>query len=130
MENKDKNKADSLESPYMKATLKKEIGTTSYYNGCQQQRIYCSTILSKSGLAKATQAYEEYTTSNGQKGKELVETFLESTGGTQSTGQSCSSKSTNTLVIAVVPSGNSWLVDNVFESSHASSCADTTLQSP
>lgn len=108
MQHKDKAKADALESPAFKAEVQKYAGTTSFYAACQQEGELCTASFDASYLAKATKAYQKYTSSSGVKGEQLVYTVKQSLG-----SGSCSSKSTSTLSIAVIPSAKTWLVDNI-----------------
>lgn len=113
VENKDKATADSLESPAAKATFKQYAGTESFYDSCQQSGVLCTGIFKPSYLSKATQTPKDYKASNGTKGKEIVYAVKQSLSGAAAGGQGCSSQGETDLTIAVVPSGRSWLVDNV-----------------
>ena len=116
IQKKDKKTADSLESPAAKAYFQKSAGSSSFYDSCQQAGPLCTASFGASYLAKATKSYKDYTAANGTKGKEEVFTVSQS----QGAGQACTGKSSSTITIAVVPSGGSWLIDNVTEDASAS----------
>lgn len=120
IEDNNKTKADSLESTAFKAEVKKYASTTSFYSACQQEGALCTASFMSSFLSSATKTYTSYTASNGTKGKELVYTKKQTLSGTQAGGTGCSSTSTTTLSIAVIPSGHSWLVDNINDGTNAS----------
>jgi hypothetical protein len=108
MENKDKASADSLESPSMKTTAQKYYGTSSFYTACQKAGDFCTPLFTSSYINKATKTYKDYTASDGAKGKEVVYSLKQTVSGSQG----CSGgSSTNTLTIAAVPNGSSWLID-------------------
>ena len=113
VENKDKVTADSLEDQAAQASFKQNFGTTSFYDSCQQSGVLCTGVFAQSFLSKSTISYKDYSATNGTKGKEGVYTIKESASGTQAGGQGCSSGSTTTLGVAVVPSGSTWFVDTV-----------------
>ena len=116
IQKKDKKTADSLESSAAKAYFQKNGGSSSFYDSCQQAGQLCTASFDASYLAKATKSYKDYTAANGTKGKEEVFTVSQS----QGAGQACTGKSSSTITIAVVPSGGSWLIDNVTEDASAS----------
>lgn len=113
VQNKNKTKADSLESPAFKAYSQKIAGNTSFYDACQRIGSLCTPLFDASFINKATKTYQDYKSSSGTKGKQITYTLKQSLSGSAAGGQGCSSESTNTLVIAVVPHGNTWLIDSV-----------------
>jgi hypothetical protein len=113
VQKKDKANADNLESPALQAYGKKNVGSSSFYDTCQQAGQLCTPLFSSSFLSKATKTYKNYTASNGTKGKEIIYTEKQSLSGAQAGGAGCSSNSTSTLAIAAVPKGSSWLIDHI-----------------
>jgi len=112
--------ADKLLSPAAKTHFQKVAGTSSFYTACRQSEQLCQPLFSAAFLSKATKKYTSYTADNHVKGEEAVYTEIQSLQGNQAGGPGCTSKSTTTLTIAVVPSGNSWLVDYINEDVSAS----------
>jgi hypothetical protein len=128
---KNKSAAVALESPALDADLKKKVDITNFYSFCQQTGQLCTPFFKASFLDKATKSYKAYKGLNGVEGHELVYTLKQSLGGAQAGGQGCTSSSTNTLTIGVVPKGNSWLVDWVEPAINASAnlCSSSGTQS-
>lgn len=115
IQNNDKKTADSLQSPAFSQSNQTQAGTTSFYSACQSAGVFCTGAFAKSYLATATKTTKTYTAVNGVKGEEDNYTVT-----TASNTGSSTSNSTNTVTIAVVPSGNTWLVDYVNEGGSSS----------
>ncbi len=111
LQKKDKAKADSLESPALKTFLQKNANAASFYTVCQQSGSLCTASFNNSYLAKATKTYRDYTAASGTKGKEIIYTVKQTASGAAAGGSGCSSGSTETITLAFVPKGHSWLVD-------------------
>jgi hypothetical protein len=112
IENKNKTTADTLESPAFKTTAEKYYKTDSFYSVCKQTGDLCTPLFTPQFLNKATKTYKDYTATNGTKGKEVIYSLKQAASGTQAGGKGCSYNTKSTLTIAVVPHGNSWLVDS------------------
>ncbi len=113
LQKKDKKTADSLESPAMRGLGQKYVGDPSFYDTCHQSELLCSNFFEASFLKKATITRKAYKASNGIQGHEVIYTVKQTLSGSQAGGKGCSSSSTTTLAFDVVPSGSTWLLDNV-----------------
>lgn len=115
MENKDQAKADSLETPYFKEYVNKVFGTTSYYSYCNKYGQVCTKFFESSFTANATKVYGGYTAVSGIVGKSVEYTT------SVNSGTTCTRQS---LVLDLIPSGNSWLIDSISPSvsSNGASC--------
>jgi hypothetical protein len=131
MQKQDKKTADSLESSGAKALVQQYAGTTSFYDACKKEGQICTASFSAAYLAKGTSVYKDYTSSKGVKGKELVYTIKQSLSGAAAGGLGCNSNSTETLSIAAIPSGNTWLIDDIDEgiNANASLCTPSSFSS-
>jgi hypothetical protein len=110
VQDKDKKTANSLESPAMQAEGKKYFRDSSFYDDCQQEGDLCTPFFTNFYLSKATKTYEGYTASNGVKGEQVVYKLKQTLSGGSA---GCTSSSTNTLTISLIPKGSSWLIDDV-----------------
>lgn len=107
MQDHDKSKADALMSPAAKTQYQKHEGTSSIYTFCQKTGVLCTYYFTPKFLGQTTTTTKNYTFSGGVQGKEV--TYAEKqTLPIGNTG--CSSVSTSSLAIGVVPSGNTWLI--------------------
>lgn len=105
----DKAAADKLQSPAYSKLVQSQAGTPSFYAACKTTGDDCLMAFKVSYLNSSK--VKPYTSAAGVKGEEIsyqfsknVSTTAGGTGGT-----------TRTSVIDVVPSGKTWLVDNVNE---------------
>jgi len=122
--NKDKAKADSLQTKAMQETTKNQIGTTSFYDSCQTEDNFCDQLFSKEYLSSGTVKTVDYSAKDGTKGKQRVYT-IKDTESQQNAGSSTSSKSTTTITIATIQLDKNWVIDDFnFESNFA---ADANL---
>lgn len=116
MQNKDKASADSLFTKEFQAVIKASTdnASSSFYDTCVQSGEFCTSYFSEATVSKYDKKYQEYTAKNGTKGKQAVYTASETSSNNQ--GANCNSKSTTTMTIALIPSGSSWLIDNLDQS--------------
>jgi hypothetical protein len=108
IQNKDKTVADSLETPAAKAAFLKQNGAASFYDTCQSTGQICTAFFVPAFVNKTVKTYKAYTAQDGTKGQEIIYTQK-----TKSGSSTCPSTSTTTLTMDLVPSGHTWLVDNI-----------------
>lgn len=120
IQNQDKKTADSLESPVLQASVKKDSGTTSFYAACYQAGVTCTGLYSSSYLSSGTKTNKPYTSANVTPGQEIIYTIKQSS----DNGQGGSSTSTTSVRLAAVQKNNLWLVDFVDASGDSNASFD------
>jgi hypothetical protein len=108
IQNKDKAKADSLESPAAQSYFKKYGQNASFYTICERSGDFCTPLFTASNISDSTKTVNSYTAKNGIKGEAITYTRKQTTG----TG-SCKTSGESTLTIDLTPARGSWLIDNV-----------------
>ena len=107
MQTNDKAKADALTSPQAKTLYQQHEGTNSIYTFCQKTGTLCTYYFSSKFLGATTTTTKDYTFPGNIKGKEVIYTSKDNLP-IGNTG--CTSQSTSTLTIGVIPSGSTWLI--------------------
>lgn len=109
-QNNNKSAADALQSIAFITYLKTGYPSGSYYSICQSSGQVCTDYFSKQYLSLATKKTSSYTSKSGVKGFAI--TYTVTTPGSNTATESVSSSSSS-LTLDAIPSGNTWLIDNI-----------------